>query len=365
MMVRRSFLVAVAVVLAVLAAGVMTACTLVTDTTLSASASVVTPGQAVTLTAQVSSATVPTGTVSFLDGTAVIGSAGLSNGTAVFTTTTLSTGVHQLSATYNAQGTWAGSTSSPITVTVGPRYQLSLGDSLAAGVGAPTGQGYVDDILAHEQTRLTALQGHNISCSGATTTSMLSGGGCSYPEGSQVAAAAAFLQTHPGQVAYITIDIGANDITACLSGGVINLACAQTQMGVVRANLTTILSRLRAASATVPIVGMTYYDPYLAYWVTGNQTAAQQSQQVAATGNVVITNVYTAALAQVADVQGTFDSANYAPTGTYNGQVVPQNVANICAWTRMCTNNDIHANTTGHQLIATTFEPLIDATVTP
>ena len=50
-------------------------------------------------------------------------------------------------------------------------------------------------------------------------------------------------------------------------------------------------------------------------------------------------------------------------TGSYNGQVVPQNVSNICAWTRMCTNSDIHANDIGHQLIASTFEPLIDAAV--
>jgi lysophospholipase L1-like esterase len=243
------------------------------------------------------------------------------------------------------------------------RYQLALGDSLAVGVGAPSGQGYVAAILAHEQARLSGLQGTNLACSGATTTSMLNGGGCSYAEGSQLAAAEAFLRDHPGQVAYVTIDIGANDITSCFGGGTVNLTCAQSRIATVQTNLTTILSRLRAAGGNVPIFGMTYYDPFLAYWVAGNPTAAQQSQQVAATGNAAIAAVYAAAQAQVADVEAAFGSADWATTGTYGGQVVPQNVANICAWTWMCASWDIHANAAGHQLIATTFTVLIDATV--
>ena len=40
---------------------------------------------------------------------------------------------------------------------------------------------------------------------------------CHYAAGSQLDAAVAFLQAHPGQVAFITIDIGANDLVArCL-----------------------------------------------------------------------------------------------------------------------------------------------------
>ena len=244
------------------------------------------------------------------------------------------------------------------------RHHLALGDSLAVGVGASAGKGYVADILTYEQGRLANLQGKNISCSGATTGSMLTGGGCTYAEGTQVAAAVAFLQAHPGQIAYITIDIGANDVSGCFLGGVIDLVCAQTTIGVAQTNLTNILSQLRAVGGSVPIVGMNYYDPFLAYWVAGNQTAAQQSQQAVASGNAIIAGVYAAAGAQVADVQGAFDSANFALTGSYNGQTVPQNVSNICAWTRMCSNADIHANDTGHQRIATVFEPLIDAVVT-
>jgi len=341
-------------------------CSQRTTTTLTSSAATVSVGQAVTLTAGVTAGSVPAGSVSFLDGTTTIGSVSLSGGTATFTTTTLSIGTHQLSAVYGAQGVWGTSTSAAVTVTVlasGARYHLALGDSLAAGTGASAGKGYVADILAYEQGRLTNLLGKNISCGGATTGSMLTGGGCSYAEGTQVAAAVAFLLANPGRVAFITIDIGANDVSGCFLGGVIDTVCAQAKIATAQTNLTNILSQLRTAGGAVPIVGMNYYDPFLAYWVAGNQAAAQQSQQASAAGNAVIAGVYAAAGAQVADVEGAFDSANYALTGSYNAQVVPQNVANICAWTRMCTNSDIHANDVGHQRIASTFQPLIDAVV--
>jgi hypothetical protein len=65
----------------------------------------------------------------------------------------------------------------------------------------------------------------------------------------------------------------------------------------------------------------------------------------------------------VSPVDQAFGTEDTALTGTYLGVTVPQNVANICAWTRMCTNADIHANATGHALIAHTFGPLITAAV--
>ena len=41
---------------------------------------------------------------------------------------------------------------------------------------------------------------------------------CQYPEGSQLDAAVAFLQAHPGQVAFITVEVGANDFIGGASG---------------------------------------------------------------------------------------------------------------------------------------------------
>ena len=51
---------------------------------------------------------------------------------------------------------------------------------------------------------------------------------CHYAAGSQLDAAVAFLEAHPGQVAFITIDIGANDLlNRCIDRtGLIDKACA-------------------------------------------------------------------------------------------------------------------------------------------
>ena len=98
---------------------VLAGCALSTTTTLSANPTSAAPGQAVTFTAQVTSATTPTGTVTFREGAAILGSAGLTGGTASFTTAALSTGTHQIYANYASQGAWSTSSSAAVTVTVG------------------------------------------------------------------------------------------------------------------------------------------------------------------------------------------------------------------------------------------------------
>ena len=123
-----------------------------------------------------------------------------------------------------AAGAHASRPRSPATT-----YYLALGDSLAAGVGAsPAADGYVNLVHQHELSRFPGLQLENLSCSGATTGTMLDGGGaCSYPAGSQLGEAEAFLQAHRGQVAFVTIDIGANNVDGCVSGISFDLACVQ------------------------------------------------------------------------------------------------------------------------------------------
>jgi len=69
-------------------------------------------GQSVTFTATVSSTAggIPTGTVTFRDGTVDIGTAALNaSGQAVFTTASLAIGAHNIRATYNGDTTYAGS----------------------------------------------------------------------------------------------------------------------------------------------------------------------------------------------------------------------------------------------------------------
>lgn len=249
-----------------------------------------------------------------------------------------------------------------------PSYYLALGDSLAAGYQPDPSigrdKGYVPDTYAaltqEPQYRRMVLQ--NLGCDGATTVSLLSGGGCAYPGvASQLAAAEQFLDEHPGRVKVITIDIGGNDINHCVVGGVINATCATAAIGTIGANVTEIMTRLREAAPDVPIVGMTYYDPYLAAWLAGpaGQAVAQQSVQLTTALNQTLTTVYEAAGARVADVAGAFSTTDLSTPATLPGVgTVPLAVARICTWTWMCVpgrSPDIHATTAGYQVIADAF----------
>jgi hypothetical protein len=76
-------------------------------------------GQAVTFTATVTgTGGTPTGTVTFLDGTATLGTATLSAGSGTLTTSALAVGNHNITASYSGDSNFNSSTSNPITQTV-------------------------------------------------------------------------------------------------------------------------------------------------------------------------------------------------------------------------------------------------------
>src|SRR6266540_3598506 len=83
----------------------------------------------------------------------------------------------------------------------------------------------------------------------------------------------AFLEAQPGEVAFVTITIGANDVIGteadCLDDATItfDLVCIQAQLPSIQANLAEIVERLQAAAPGVPIVGSTYYNALLGAWV--------------------------------------------------------------------------------------------------
>jgi hypothetical protein len=107
------------------------------------------------------------------------------------------------------------------------KYYVSVGTSLAAGVqadkktGAPilTDDAYTDQIHQRIHGQIQNLQHLKLGCPGETSQSMIDGGGSfCYAQGpSQLDVAEAFLLAHPGEIAFITIDIGANDLLPCLS----------------------------------------------------------------------------------------------------------------------------------------------------
>ena len=92
-----------------------------TSTTLTASTANATSGTSITFTATVaetSGSGVPTGTVTFNDGTASLGTATLSSGTASYSTSSLAVGTHAITAAYGGDGGNAASTSSAVSVVI-------------------------------------------------------------------------------------------------------------------------------------------------------------------------------------------------------------------------------------------------------
>ena len=240
-----------------------------------------------------------------------------------------------------------------------PSYYLALGDSLAAGFqpdGSSPDEGYVSRVHSALATRIPHLELENLACNGATTTTLRFGGGCTYSgAASQLAAAETFLRDHRGRIRLITIDIGGNDINRCAAGGRIDVPCAEAAIGTISDNLTTIVQRLRAAAPGVLIVGMTYYDPYLAAWrypMGAGEALAKLSVQLITRLNATLADLYSGPRIRVADVAHAFGTPTSADelTGTN-----PPSVANICTLTWMCRRGDIHPDDEGYQVIATTF----------
>jgi len=89
-----------------------------TTTTLTSSPNPSNKGQTVTFTGAVSPSTGPTGTVTFKDRTTTLGTRALSSGIATLSTSSLSTGSHSITATYNGDTNYNGSTSGAVTQTV-------------------------------------------------------------------------------------------------------------------------------------------------------------------------------------------------------------------------------------------------------
>ena len=136
--------------------------------------------------------------------------------------------------------TIAGFAASPASASGGnaPVFYVALGDSLAtgaqpAGSGVLSGlnaangtnRGYVDVLYDATRAQIPNLQLRNFGCGGETTTSLVEGGfpfdfPCGYGHTtSQLDEALAFLRAHSGEIAFVTIDIGGNDVTSLSGGG--------------------------------------------------------------------------------------------------------------------------------------------------
>jgi len=261
-----------------------------------------------------------------------------------------------------------------------PLYHLALGDSLSVGfhsVKKETARGYVD-VLARRIRKSTIpdLVLRNLGCAGESSRSMLTGvrSPCDYSAGSQLQAAVHFLTAHPDDVAFVTIDIGANDLlNRCLErSGLIAKSCATDLAPRLEDRVTQIVDALSsAAGPDVPILSMNYYNPFLGLWglVPGGRQLAHADQRAWAVFNETLATAYAGAGATLVDVATRFHIDDFETTVVVPGRGrIPLNVALACRWTWFCSErffSDPHPDRAGYRRIAHVFERELEPLLVP
>lgn len=240
----------------------------------------------------------------------------------------------------------------------GGRLYVALGDSLAAGY-QPGGSELRDSAYpALAANRLAGdgadLRLENLGCSGETTTSLLEGGKCDFTEGSQIEQAEKVLADAKGEVGLVTIDIGGNDLLACVRGGAtIDTACVDRGVATVRRNLPTILERLtKAAGDGVPVLVLGYYNPWVAAKAVDQPIKGVEE---AANGYAALSDAIEKAAkgagATFVGLDEAFATNDTTPT-TLGGRTVPENAARVCTLTNLCSARDIHFSDEGAATVA-------------
>ncbi|WP_082043740.1 SGNH/GDSL hydrolase family protein [Mobilicoccus massiliensis] len=249
---------------------------------------------------------------------------------------------------------------SPAETTATVRPYLVLGDSLSAGYQPGQGDekrgGYAARVASGMARRGTPVRITNLACTGESTSTMRTGGRCAYREGSQRAAALAFLRAHP-DTTLVTVSLGANDLLRCLSerGRTyrVDVRCTQRSVGRLRPRLTSLLTELRRAAPNARILVLDYYDPFQAAYLRGTSTrvAASLSGIVRTRVNAAVRGAARDAGVRVAYVTEPFDDGWLRRVDLPGHGRVPVRVARICTWTWMCSRGDIHPNDQGYRVI--------------
>jgi lysophospholipase L1-like esterase len=249
----------------------------------------------------------------------------------------------------------------------GPDFYLDIGGSASVGFqptpanphGQPTDSGYANDLVNQERAIWPTLQLQEVGCPGATTVTMLEGGGhCAYPDGTQLATAVDFLRAHPTTV-LVTVDLGFNDLRTCVTGGQVDQSCVSQSIALVDQQLPQILSALRAAgSPGLRIVGIGHYDPYLGSYLRGpaGRVLVPESLDAISQLDQALHAVYASDGIPMADVAGSFDTASSDPTMMSGMGMVPLDVARVCSLTWMCAHRPYgpnqHPNDDGYRVIS-------------
>lgn len=267
---------------------------------------------------------------------------------------------------------------------------LALGDSLAAGYQPTFGsslppvdpsdglrdRGYPDG-YARDLASARGLVLTDLACPGETSASFLATPaeaacgalyGTGFGASSQLGAAESFLGQHKGQVALLTIDLGANDLIPCVKASSVSASCFASADVEMEANLEAILgpvlSTLHRDDPKARAAAMTYYDPFLGLafdpgGATGLKGASASLLALEAV-DAELAATYRGFGLAVANVAGAFDTTAATPIERYRGHLLAADVVSVCQLTWMCPASggaaDIHPKTAGYRTIASAFK---------
>ena len=179
-----------------------------TTTTLAATATTITAGSSVTLTATITGATgsnaTPTGTVTFMNGTAALGTGTVASGVATYTTSTLGTGTNSITAVYNGDTNFSGSTSSALVITVNASAPVLTATTTKLSASATTA------VIGTSITLTATITGATGSNATPTGTVTFMNGTTTLGTGTVASGVATYTTS--------TLAVGSNSITAVYGG---------------------------------------------------------------------------------------------------------------------------------------------------
>jgi lysophospholipase L1-like esterase len=257
-------------------------------------------------------------------------------------------------------------------------FYLAIGGSSSLGFqptgipahnGKRTDTGYANDVDAMEAKKGTTLTLRQVGCPGERASTMiLAHDACYKGVGGQMTASLHYLKAKFDDKGLVTIDLGFNDVRACLLGGLVNEACANQGLAAVRNDMPAVVRRIKAAAGPeVKIVGLLYEDPFLADYLhpgTG-ANAANLSLQIFTKLNASLTTIYRSDGVAMANSPGAFQTDDTNEVSLDNVGTVPQNVASACTLTWNCAKPpwgpDDHPNNAGYRVIALAIERALPA----
>ncbi len=250
-----------------------------------------------------------------------------------------------------------------------PPVYVAIGDSLSAGVqpdarghNRPTREGYPDQLARALRPRLPGLAVVHFG-GGGTTSTLIEGSPDQAADTPALVQAERYLRAHRGRVKLVSLNIGDNDVGACVSARKIDERCATRELADVRRNVPMILRRLRAAAGgQTPLVGLADYDQFWAFWLRGSsgRALARRSSDVISELNATLLGAYRKGGAVAADAGPRFAIRAERPLVSLRGHGrVPRAVARICGLTWACSGPPIgfndHANGRGYRVLSATM----------